>query len=95
MHERESQSTARGEAMKPALNGAICVWCRNRQQEVCVELCQTEGRYRYLEPAPLETWELPPELPPFRELLDLPAVERLALIYLAAVYERREQERNL
>lgn len=80
--------------MNPALNRTICVWCGNRQQEVCVTHCQAEGRYRYLEPTTLDAWELPPELPPFRELLELPAVERLALIYLAAVYERRQQERN-
>ena len=55
--------------------------------------CQQEGHYRYLEPAPLASWEALPELPPFRELLELPAVERLALVYLAAFYERRQKER--
>ncbi len=75
-------------------NQAICVWCANRQQEVCVMRCQEEGRYRYLEPAPLASWEQPPELPRFRDLIGLPAIERLALIYLAAVYERREAQRD-
>ena len=75
-------------------NQAICVWCANRQQEVCVTRCEQEGRYRYLEPAPLASWEQPPELPRFRDLMMLPATERLALIYLAAVYERREAQRG-
>ena len=75
-------------------NQAICVWCANRQKEVCVTRCQDEGRYRYLEPAPLASWEVPPELPRFRDLINLPASERLALIYLAAVYERREAQRG-
>ncbi len=67
-------------------NMSICVWCRNREQEVCVERCRQEGKYRYLEPEPLAHWELPPELPPFRELMELSAGERLALIYLNAFY---------
>ena len=67
-------------------NMSICVWCRNREQEVCVERCQQEGKYRYLEPEPLAHWELPPELPPFRELMELSAGERLAIIYLHAFY---------
>ncbi len=66
----------------------ICVWCRNRHNEVCVERCQPEGKYRGLEPEPLEVWEQPPELPPFRELLDLSPSERLALLYLDAYYRR-------
>ena len=80
--------------MNPELNPAICVWCANRYQEVCVTRCQQELRYRYLEPEPLSDWELPPELPPFRVLVDLPAAERLALIYLAAVYAQRVMERG-
>jgi len=78
--------------MKESLNPAICVWCVNKNRDVC-DQCQDEGRYRFLDPAPLAHYELPPELPPFRDLLDLPAVERLALIYLAVVYERRQAER--
>ena len=71
-------------------NGHICVWCRNRGQEVCLERCQAEGRYRYLEPELLAEWETPPELPSFREMVDLPARERLALIYLDAHYRGRQ-----
>ena len=67
-------------------NMHICIWCRNRGQEVCLERCQAEGRYRYLEPEPLAQWEQPPELPSFRELVDMSASERLALVYLDAHY---------
>jgi hypothetical protein len=77
-----------------ARNMSICVWCRNRTVDVCLSKCQPEGRYRYLEPDALDPWETAPELPAFRTLVDLPAMERLALIYLAAVHERRATERN-
>jgi len=79
--------------MKETLNPAICAWCANKQRDVCVERCQPEGRYRYLVPEPLHSWEFPPELPPYRELMQLSADERLALIYLSVVYERREAEK--
>ena len=52
--------------------------------------CQAEGRYRYLDPAPLPHWEQPPELPPFRKLLDLTASERLAFVYLDAHYRDKK-----
>jgi hypothetical protein len=61
---------------------SICVWCRNRTVDVCLNKCQPEGRYRYLEADALERWEQGPTLPPFRELVDLSSMERLALIYL-------------
>jgi len=80
-------------AMKEILNPAVCGWCANKGQMICLERCQTEGRYRYLETATLDQWELPPQLPPFRELMAMPAIERLALVYLAAVYERRMAEK--
>ena len=94
MKTRERDPSGRVRGMRSETNPAICAWCANKQQEVCVERCQDEGRYRYLEPAMLSDWELPPELPPFRVLMALPAVERLALIYLAVVYERRQNERQ-
>ena len=75
--------------MNETLNPSICVWCANKTVDVCLAHCQAEGRYRYLVPVSLAHWELPPELPPFRELIELPSVERLALIYLAACYERQ------
>ena len=71
-------------------NMGICIWCRNRMVDVCLEKCQAEGRYRYLEPDDLESWEPGARLPPFRELMDLPAHERLALIYLSAYYSERD-----
>ena len=67
-------------------NMGICIWWRNKTQDVCVERCQEEGRYRYLEPQPLPAWEQPPQLPVFRELVDITAGERLALVYLSAHY---------
>ena len=54
-------------------------------QDVCVE-CEEEGQYTFLEPASLHHWELPPELPAFRELAELPAIERLAMVYLRLAY---------
>ena len=65
----------------------ICVWCGNRDCEVCVP-CQREGRYRNLEAAPLDSWEQPPELPAMKELVDLPAEERLAFIWLSLHHDQ-------
>ena len=71
-------------------NMRICVWCGNRDHQVCMS-CQQEGKYRHLEAAPLDPWEQPPELPAMRELVDLPARERLALIWLNIRYwDQRE-----
>jgi hypothetical protein len=69
-----------------ARNMHICVWCRNKTVDVCLAKCQPEGRYHYLEPDDLESWEPGPRLPPFRELVEMPPHERLALIYLSAHY---------
>jgi hypothetical protein len=93
-HEQEISRSERSEAMAEEPNRAICAWCGNKNQEVCVERCQAERQYRYLEPAPLRNWELPPELPPFRVLMALPAIERLALIYLAAAYRQQAAEQG-
>jgi hypothetical protein len=78
----ETQDARRGGSPDPR----ICRWCANRTRDVCFERCQAEGRYRYLEPEPEPVWRAPFALPPFRELVDLPAAERLALLYLAAHY---------
>ena len=94
MNTRERDQARRSRPRESEINPAICAWCANKQQEVCIERCQEEGSYRYLEPATLAHWELPPELPSFRVLMALPALERLALIYLAVVYERRQAERG-
>jgi hypothetical protein len=66
-------------------NMRICVWCDNRSREVCLP-CEREGRYQSLEAAPLDSWEQPPELPAMRELVDLPAQEWLALVWLSVRY---------
>lgn len=66
-------------------NMHICAWCGNRDRQACVP-CQLEGRYRHLEPAPLESWEQPPELPAMREMVDLPTQERLAFVWLSIRY---------
>jgi hypothetical protein len=73
-----------------APNMRICIWCRNKTVDVCLGKCQAEGRYRYLEPDVLESWEPGPFLPPFRELVELPAHERLAILYLSAYYSQQE-----
>ena len=81
------------EPIKPdtrSRNMRICAWCGNRGRKVCVS-CQEEGRYRHLEPAPLEAWEQPPELPTMRDLVDLPAQDKLALIWLDASYRQRRE----
>jgi hypothetical protein len=90
--ERPRHEPAEAEAQEP--NPAVCAWCGNKNQEVCVERCQAERQYRYLEPATLHDWELPPELLSFRVLMALPAIERLALIYLATAYMQRQAERG-
>ena len=64
--ERPKHEPAEAELQEP--NPAICAWCGNKNQEGCVERCQAERQYCYLEPATLHEWELPPELPPFRVL---------------------------
>lgn len=48
-----------------------------------------ERQYRHLETTTLHDWEMAPELPPFRVLIALPSIERLALINLAAAYMQR------
>ena len=68
-------------------NEAICAYCVNRGGEACTTRCRPEGRYRYLEPETLDHWELPPELPPYREMVDLPAPEVRAIIWLHAYYQ--------
>jgi hypothetical protein len=64
----------------------VCAWCINRYRETCLTLCAPEGKYRCLEPVPLEAWEGPPPLPTFRELLEMRGVDKLALLYLALYY---------
>lgn len=79
------EPTSKGECMQKdhICKPAIQVWCRNRLKDSC-EDCH----YERLEPETLGNWELPPELPPLRELLALPARERLAFIYLVLYYRQ-------
>lgn len=67
-------------------NPGICVWCANKGKEVCGE-CQDEGKYRCLEPEALPAWESPPELPSYRQLVDAPAPELRAIIWLHSWYQ--------
>lgn len=71
-------------------NMRICRWCQYSMVDVCLEKCQPEGRYRYLKPNELMEWESIPHLPPFRDLVDLSAHERLALLYLSAYYSEQD-----
>jgi len=70
----------------PGRSMAICNYCLNRNKYECEFECQSEGRYRYLEPEPLPQWEMPPQLPPFRALADLPLADALATLWLHAYY---------
>lgn len=79
--------------MEKQVNPKICLYCINRTSSVC-EVCQTEGRYRFLEVETLPNWEPLPELPSMREIVDLPASERLAILWLHVRYGERERTRN-
>jgi len=71
-------------------NMNLCIWCSNQFRDVCVRECQRQCHYQYLEPEEIESWETPPKLPSFRELLALPAEERLAIIYLVLYYHTKD-----
>ena len=77
------------ECQVPERNMAICNYCLNQNKYECEFECQPEGRYRYLEPEPLLDWEMPPELLPYRKMVDLPLADVLAMIWLHAYYEDR------
>jgi hypothetical protein len=70
----------------PGHSMAICNYCLNRNTYECESECQSEGKYRYLEPEPLPQWEMPPQVPSFRVLVDMPAADVLATIWLHAYY---------
>lgn len=72
------------------MNPKICLYCANRTVDVCLD-CREEGAYRYLSPEVLPSWEGPPKLPPMRELVDWPAHERLAMVYLVSWYQQEVQ----
>lgn len=71
----------------------ICTYCVNKTSAACID-CQQEGRYRFLEPDNLESWEQPPELPSMRNLVDMPAYERLAVLYLSVALEQRQKTKK-
>jgi len=81
------------EAPVVAPDQRICVYCANRQGEVCGS-CFREARYRGLVPEALAAWEAVPELPSFKELLEMPAAARLAFVYLGLHYLVREKTRE-
>ena len=70
----------------------ICTWCANQGNESCFS-CATEGLYREFTPAPLEEWEQPPRFT-MKEMLDMPAVTRLAAITLKLEYLAQFQEEH-
>ena len=75
--------------MAERLNGAsqeICIWCVNQNRETCIAECAPEGNFRHLAPEALEPGEMGPELPPMRQLVDKPAEERLAIVWLNSHY---------
>lgn len=72
------------------MNPKICLYCANRTAEVCL-VCRKEGVYRHLAPEVLPSWEPRPQLPNMRELVDWPAYERLAIIYLVSWYQKEAQ----
>ena len=74
----------------PGRRMAICNYCLNRNTYECEFECQPEGKYRYLEPEPLPQWEAPPQLPPYREVADMPLEDALAIIWLHAYYRDPE-----
>ena len=71
---------------------AICLWCANNYRDVCFEACQPERNYRYLVPQPPSEWHLRFSPPPFRKVVDLPAAERLALLWLMVYYLDQENK---
>ena len=90
MKERSPEGIPDSASGDAGVNPEICIWCRNRMQDVCPP-CQEEGKYRWLEPETLADWELPPELPPMRKLVDCPAADRLAIIWLNASYRQMRE----
>jgi hypothetical protein len=77
-------------------NGGFCpepkigAYCNNNGKEGCIKRCAPEGKFRYLDPAPLESWELPPELPKMKELVDLSGQAVRGIFYLALYYRQQE-----
>jgi len=60
----------------------ICIYCANRQREVCLGHCRPTADYSGFAVSPRERGEEIPRLPPMRELLTWPAAARLAIMHL-------------
>ena len=75
-------------------NMKVCVWCSRNNRESCETVCQPEGKYRLLDPVIPDHWEMPPSPPAFREMVDMPAAERLAFLWLVVYYLDRESKRE-
>jgi hypothetical protein len=89
--ERLKQPGSQRSEQRPEPNAKICVWCSNKGGEACITECQKEGKYRHLDPEQLEPWEPGPRLPQFREVLQMTASERLAILWLVTFYQGRER----
>ena len=85
--ERLKQRGPQGPEQRPGPNSKICIWCSHKGDEACITECQKGGRYHHLDPEQLEQWEPGPRLPPFREMLQMTASERLAILWLVTFYQ--------
>ncbi len=84
--EIESMAQPR-QAVKEAVKSPrqeICLYCANKSRDVCGP-CGEEGKYRYLVPVALESWENF-DLIVMKNLVDWDAPARLAALYLLAYY---------
>lgn len=87
--EIESMAQPR-QAVKEAVKSPrqeICLYCANKSRDVC-PLCGEEGKYRYLVPVALESWE-GFDLIVMKNLVDWEPAARLAALYLLAWYNKR------
>ena len=66
---------------------AICVYCRNKTADVCVDCSRGESFY-HLEPDFLDAGEHPPQMPDMGTLLNMPSATRLAFVVLLLHYLR-------
>src|SRR5688572_431525 len=74
------------------LDARICNYCGNRRRESCYP-CADEGKFRSLAPVQLENWEQPPSFT-MSEIVDMPAVTRLAVVVLGLNYLQQFQVEN-
>ena len=72
----------------------IGAYCLNNGREKCITDCALRGTFHLLEPVTLDSWELPPELPPYRELFRLDHHAVRGVFYLAIHYQQEEGRRN-